>query len=67
MDAAQFETYEDESARWRWRLRAKNGEIVAMATESYRDETDARRAVGDSVIAMHEAEVEPIVARASAP
>jgi uncharacterized protein YegP (UPF0339 family) len=42
--ASRFEVFEDVDGSWRYRLIAKNGEILA-ASESYRDATDARRGV----------------------
>jgi uncharacterized protein YegP (UPF0339 family) len=60
LDAARFETFEDGSEGWRWRLRAKNGEIDAMATQSYRDEADARRAIGDVEMTVREASGQPV-------
>ena len=62
---AQFETYEDEKGEWRWRVRAKNGEIV-IPPESHRDETDAKRAIVDASHAMKEAATNPVIARADA-
>lgn len=33
--------------RWTFRFRAANGEITSVASETYRDQTDARRAAAD--------------------
>ncbi len=45
MNEARFEVYEStKTSDWRWRLRAKNGEIVAQG-EGYRDKNDAFRGI----------------------
>ena len=31
----RFELYRDAGGQWRWRLRARNGEIVAESGEGY--------------------------------
>lgn len=36
--------YEDEAGEFRWRLKARNGRIVADSGEGYRDENGATRA-----------------------
>lgn len=48
---AHFEIFESQEAdpasdRWRWRLRAANGRILASG-QAYRDERDVRRALED--------------------
>ena len=30
-----FEIHEDEAGKWRWRLRARNGELVAMSEQGF--------------------------------
>ena len=30
-----FEIYKDKAGEWRWRLRSRNNEIVAVSSESY--------------------------------
>lgn len=40
----KFEKYKDASGQWRWRLRARNGKIIASG-EAYRDERDCDRAI----------------------
>lgn len=37
-----FQVFEDTSGQWRWRLRARNGEIVAQS-EGYKSVAGARR------------------------
>lgn len=62
------ETDAHPTGRYRWRLRAANGEPVAQGTESYRDETDARRAAHDAArttltaYGLATGEVDPVVA-----
>lgn len=43
MSRSRFEVFQDESGEYRWRLRAANGEIVAVG-ESYTRPEDAERA-----------------------
>ena len=38
------EIYQDESSQWRWRIKAKNGKIIADSAESYTTEAGAKRA-----------------------
>ncbi len=42
---AAFEIYEDEGEEWRWRLRHRNGNILADSGEGHRDRSDATAAV----------------------
>lgn len=35
-----FETYKDEADEHRWRLKAKNGAVVATSGEGYKNRTD---------------------------
>jgi uncharacterized protein YegP (UPF0339 family) len=43
--AAAFEVYRDEAEEWRWRLRHRNGEILATSGDSYA----SRRNVHDAI------------------
>jgi uncharacterized protein YegP (UPF0339 family) len=45
--AAKIEVYQDTVGRWRFRVRAGNGEIVAVSSESYKRTSDARRGAND--------------------
>jgi uncharacterized protein YegP (UPF0339 family) len=45
--AAKIEVYRDTTDRWRFRVRAGNGEIVAVSSESYKRASDARRGAKD--------------------
>lgn len=44
MSRAKFEIYKDKSGGHRWRLRARNGKIVAVG-EAYTRESSARRSL----------------------
>lgn len=44
MKAPRFEVYQDRRGEWRWRLRARNGRIIAQG-EGHTRERDAWRAV----------------------
>lgn len=39
-----FDTYKDTSGKWRWRLKAGNGQIVADSGEAYDSLANVRRA-----------------------
>jgi uncharacterized protein YegP (UPF0339 family) len=45
VDDAAFEVYEDRAGEWRWRLRHRNGRIVADSGEGYASRHGARAAV----------------------
>ena len=53
--SAHFELYRDAGGLWRWRLRARNGRIVADSAEGYASRRNARRAIGTTVDAVSEA------------
>jgi len=40
-----FELYEDKVGEWRWRLRHRNGNIMADSGEGYSRKTDAENAI----------------------
>jgi uncharacterized protein YegP (UPF0339 family) len=40
-----FQVFEDAAGEWRWRLRHRNGEIVADSGEGYASRRGARDAV----------------------
>jgi uncharacterized protein YegP (UPF0339 family) len=42
---AAFEVYRDEVDEWRWRLRHRNGNILADSGEGYTERTDAQDAI----------------------
>ena len=52
-----FQIFEDTSGQWRWRLRARNGEIVAQS-EGYASAAGARRGAEAVRAAAAGAEVE---------
>lgn len=36
----KFELYKDKAREWRWRLKAGNGRIIAVSSESYKRHYD---------------------------
>jgi uncharacterized protein len=42
--AAQFEIYADASGKYRWRLKAANGQTVASSGESFESKSNAQQA-----------------------
>jgi len=42
----EFEIYKDASGEFRWRLRAKNGRIIANSGDGYKNRADAEHAIG---------------------
>jgi len=40
----RFEIYKDQSSKWRWRMVAANGKIIADSGEGYASEYNAVRA-----------------------
>jgi uncharacterized protein YegP (UPF0339 family) len=40
-----FELYQDKGGEFRWRLRAKNNEVVAQSSEGYSDKRSAQRSI----------------------
>lgn len=51
---ANARVYQDDTGAWRWRLRAANGEIVAIG-EAYTRRGDAKRGLKDAQRAMADA------------
>jgi uncharacterized protein YegP (UPF0339 family) len=47
----KFEVYPDKADEWRWRLKADNGEIVAVG-EGYTREADAERGITDMLAGL---------------
>lgn len=43
LDKLKFEVFEDMAKEYRWRLKASNGEILAVAGESYKNKADAEK------------------------
>jgi uncharacterized protein YegP (UPF0339 family) len=41
---ATIQTYRDRTGEYRWRMRAKNGRIIADGAEGYKTKRGARRA-----------------------
>jgi uncharacterized protein YegP (UPF0339 family) len=50
--AAHFEIYNDTQGDWRWRLRARNGRIVADSAEGYASKRNAKNAVMSTLDAV---------------
>ena len=44
-DKVKFELYEDDKKEHRWRLKAANGQVVAVSSEGYKAKADAEKAV----------------------
>jgi uncharacterized protein YegP (UPF0339 family) len=45
MAKAGFEVYEDDSGEWRWRLRARNGRVLAAGGESFASRSNVFRSL----------------------
>ncbi|GJD53414.1 hypothetical protein OPKNFCMD_6189 [Methylobacterium crusticola] len=41
----RFELYRDAPGHWRWRLRARNGEVVADSAEGYARREDCEHGI----------------------
>jgi len=41
----QFELYRDSRQRFRWRLKARNGRVIATSGDSYKAKADCRNAI----------------------
>jgi uncharacterized protein YegP (UPF0339 family) len=41
----KFEIYRQKNRQWRWRLRARNGKIIADSGESYKRVSDCLRGI----------------------
>lgn len=46
---SQYEIYQGSDGYWRWRLRATNGQIIAVASESYHNRSDAEWGAGIAI------------------
>lgn len=53
----KFEIYKDAKGEWRWRLRAKNGRIVADSAEGYKKRASVANAVLNLVFFVREGPV----------
>jgi uncharacterized protein YegP (UPF0339 family) len=56
-DKMKFEYFADAKKEHRWRLKAGNGQVVASASEGYKDKSDAEKAVADIKAGAAKAEV----------
>ncbi|GJD35209.1 YegP family protein [Methylobacterium aerolatum] len=41
----RFEMYRDSAGEWRWRLRARNGEVIADSGEGYKRREDCEHGI----------------------
>ncbi len=41
----KFITYQDKAGKWRWRLKARNGRVVADSGQGYSTKGNAKQAV----------------------
>jgi len=56
----EFEIYKDASGEFRWRLRAKNGRIIANSGDGYKNKADAEHAIGLVKNATSETKIEDL-------
>ena len=56
-DKATFEVYEDNAKEHRWRLKAKNGQIIASAPSGHKTKADCEAAVASLKKQIPDAEV----------
>jgi uncharacterized protein YegP (UPF0339 family) len=40
-----FELYKDNAGEWRWRLKHRNGNILAVTSESHKAKADAMKCI----------------------
>lgn len=45
MKKMKFESYRDRNGKYRWRLRARNGRIIATSSEAYENAGDRDKAI----------------------
>lgn len=48
----KFHIYQDKRGEWRWRLKARNGRIVADSGEGYANQGNAVRAVRVTMVGI---------------
>lgn len=41
----KIEIYEDKAGKWRWRMRAANGQVIADGGEGYANQSNIKRAL----------------------
>jgi uncharacterized protein YegP (UPF0339 family) len=41
----RFELYRDHAGQWRWRLRHRNGNVIADSAEAYEHRSDAEHGI----------------------
>jgi hypothetical protein len=55
-----FEQYQDAGKKFRWRLKASNGQVVASSSESYKTAADCEKAIQLIKTAAGKAPVEEV-------
>ena len=55
-----FELYKDEADEWRWRLKHRNGNIMADSGEGYTRKMDAKNAIETIREEVGDAEIEEL-------
>lgn len=61
MAKAGFEVYEDNAGQWRWRLRARNGRLLASSGQGFASRANVERSVKDVRKATAKAKAKPKV------
>ena len=56
-DVYEFDVYEDEKKEHRWRVKAANGQVLAVASEGYKAKADAEKAIASIKAGAAKAEV----------
>jgi uncharacterized protein YegP (UPF0339 family) len=55
-----FELYNDRHGDWRWRLKAKNGKIIADSAEGYKNRSHAFKMASNLWKYAEDADIYPI-------
>lgn len=58
----RFEIFRDSAGEWRWRLRARNGEVIATSGEGYVHRRDCEHGI-DLVRQSAEAKIEDMTTK----
>ena len=56
----KFEIYQDRKKEWRWRLKSKNGRILAMSSEGYKRKAYASKVISNIKTSVFIAEVKNV-------
>ncbi len=54
---ARFEVFRDRGEEWRWRLRHRNGNIIALSSEGYTRKHNAQKGLRSVIVNSPEAEI----------